>query len=130
MKTMNLNGLAIAMCLLTTCNRPLITTTLEPNLFEQTLHQTPDPQLIDVRTPKEYEEEHLPNAINIDIKAATFDSLILQLDNTKPVFVYCRSGKRSLESANVFEKNKFKVVYNLDGGIIAWKAKGKPVVVP
>jgi len=104
-------------------------TTLEANLFEETLNQTPEPQLVDVRTPAEYAEGHLPGAILIDYGEASFVSLIDQLDRSRPVFVYCRVGRRSLDAATVLEKNKFTVVYNLDGGIIAWKDQGKAVVV-
>ena len=126
MKTHNLFIFMIVVCLMNTC-RSLVTTTLESDLFEKTLHQTPDPQLVDVRTPAEYSEGHLPGAILIDVKEPTFNSLIQQLDRSRPVFVYCRSGKRSLDAASVLEKYKFKVVYNLEGGIIAWKEKGKGI---
>ncbi len=129
MKMLNFFNFVIAICFTTAC-QPLVTTTLETDLFEKTLGQMPNPQLIDVRTPKEYAEGYLPGAILMDIKDANFDSQILTLDKTRPVFVYCRSGKRSLEAANVLEKYKFKVVYNLEGGIIAWKDKGKAVVIP
>ena len=126
MNTYKLFIFMIVVCLAGAC-RPNVTTTLEPDLFEKTLDLTPDPQLVDVRTPAEYAEGYLPGAILIDIREKTFDSLIQQLDRTRPVFVYCRSGKRSLDAAKILEKNKFKVVYNLGGGIIAWKEKGKPV---
>ena len=128
MKTLNLFIFTI-LCLASSC-RPLVTTTLEADLFEQTLGQKSNPQLVDVRTYKEYAEGYLPGAVLMDIKETTFDSLINQLDKNRPVFVYCRSGKRSLEAATVLEENKFKIVYNLEGGIIAWKNKGKPVVTP
>jgi rhodanese-related sulfurtransferase len=121
--------LILAVCLLASC-RPLITTSLEAGLFEKTLVQTPEPQLVDVRTFKEYSEGYIQGAVLMDIKDTHFDKQILGLDVTRPVFVYCRSGKRSMEAAAVLEKNKFTVVYNLDGGINAWKAKGKPVVIP
>ena len=127
MKTNNLLSFLVVTCLMTTC-RSLITTTLEADLFEQTLSQTPDPQLVDVRTPAEYAEDRLPGAILINVREATFDSQIQQLDKSRPVFVYCRSGKRSLQAAKVLEKNHFKVVYNLKGGIIAWKENGKDVI--
>ena len=112
-------------CLLTACWS--VTTSLESDLFEKEVNQTPEPQLVDVRTLAEYRDGHLQGAILIDIREATFDSLIQQLDRERPVFVYCRSGRRSLEAAKILEKNNFKIVYNLDGGIIAWKEKGKPV---
>ena len=121
-------NLTVVMCLMTTC-RPLVITTLEADLFEKTLKQTPDPQLVDVRTYREYAEGNLPEAILMDIRLPSFDSLICQLDRTRPVFVYCRVGRRSLEAAKILEKNKFRIVYNLDGGIVAWKEKDKAVVI-
>ena len=126
MKMLNLFYFTVVISLMTTC-RPMVTTTLEANLFDKTLKQTPNPQLVDVRMSSEYVEGHLIGAILIDIKQPSFDSLIHQLDRNRPVFVYCRVGRRSLEAANILEKNKFKVVYNLNGGIIAWKEKGKAV---
>ena len=115
-------------CLMAAC-RSLVITTIDPDLFEKTLDLTSDAQLVDVRTYQEYIEGHLSGAILMDIRESTFDSLTNQLDRSRPVFVYCRSGKRSLDAANMLEKNKFKIVYNLDGGIIAWKDKGKTVTI-
>jgi len=113
---------------LTTACQSLVTTTLEADLFEKTLKQTPNPQLVDVRTYSEYAEGHLSESILMDIRKPSFDSLVCQLDRNRPVFVYCRLGRRSLEAARVLEKNKFKLIYNLDGGIVAWEEKGKTVV--
>ena len=127
MNIQNLFSLMVVVCLMTMC-RPVVTTTLEASLFDKTLSQTPYPQLVDVRTPAEYAEGYLPGAILMDIKGMAFDSLIQQLDKSRPVFVYCRSGKRSMEAANILKKNKFKVVYNLEGGVIEWKENGKTVV--
>jgi rhodanese-related sulfurtransferase len=119
---------AVILCSFTTC-RSFVTTTLEADLFEKTLNQTSEPQLVDVRTPSEYAESHLPDAILIDIKATDFDTLIIQqLDRSRPVFVYCRSGKRSLDAARILEEKKFSIVYNLKGGIIAWEETGKTVI--
>ena len=127
MKMLSFSFVAGVICLMTTC-RPFVTTTLEVDLFDKTLKQTPNPQLVDVRTYSEYAEGCLPGAILIDIKQPSFDSLVCQLDRNRPVFVYCRVGRRSMEAAKALEKNKFKIVYNLDGGIVAWKEKGKAVV--
>ena len=117
---------AIIICLTTAC-RSSVTTSLEPDLFEKTLEQTPNPQLVDVRTIKEYAEGHLSGAMLIDVRETTFDTIIQKLDKTRPVFVYCRSGKRSMDAAKILEKNKFTLVYNLEGGILSWKEKGKTV---
>ncbi len=80
-------------------------------------------QLIDVRTPNEYKNSHISNAKNINI----FDNdFILQtsiLDKSKPVYVYCRSGGRSMKAANKLKDAGFKV-YNLNGGIKGWQKAG------
>jgi rhodanese-related sulfurtransferase len=49
-------------------------------------------------------------------------------DPGKPVLVYCRSGGRSARASKQLEKLGYKVVYDLDGGITAWKKAGKKVV--
>ncbi len=82
-----------------------------------------DVRLIDVRTPKEYAEGHLTGAENIDVKAADFAERIKGINGT--VAVYCRGGKRSMTAAVQFAANGC-MVYNLDGGILAWQKNGKP----
>ncbi|MBU2951326.1 rhodanese-like domain-containing protein [Tamlana agarivorans] len=85
-------------------------------------------QLVDVRTPEEFKEGHLENAINVDFKANDFKDNIEKLNSDKAVYIYCRSGKRSKKSVSYFKKVGFTTIYNLKGGILAWKAKSLPVV--
>ena len=85
-----------------------------------------DVRLIDVRTPKEYAEGHLAGAENIDVKAADFAEHIKDIKGT--VAVYCRGGRRSLKAAEQLAKQGC-TVYNLDGGILAWKKAGKPTTI-
>ena len=82
-----------------------------------------DVRLIDVRTPEEYAEGHLAGAENIDVKAADFAERIKGIEGS--VAVYCRGGKRSLMAAAQLAANG-GMVYNLDGGILAWQKAGKP----
>ena len=87
----------------------------------------PDVVLLDVRTEKEFNEGHLANALNIDIKQSGFvekAKAVLPIDKT--IAVYCRSGKRSALAAVQLAPEGYKVV-NLEGGILAWKEAGKPV---
>lgn len=77
-------------------------------------------QLIDVRTPDEYKQSHIPDAINIDIYSKDFESKISKLNKDIPVAVYCRSGKRSKMAADKLVALGYRV-YDLDGGILAWK---------
>lgn len=96
--------------------------------FEKKLADTQDAILLDVRTPGEFSERHLNNALNIDFNADDFEKRIESLDKTKPVFVYCLSGGRSTGAANALAAKGFKTVYNMEGGILAWANAGKPVV--
>ena len=83
--------------------------------------------LVDVRTPKEYSDFHIPGAINVDYKNDHFKEMAAKtLDKSKPVMVYCRSGVRSARAMKILENMGYKV-YNLDNGIRAWRAAGKPV---
>ncbi|CAL2082875.1 rhodanese-like domain-containing protein [Tenacibaculum sp. 190524A02b] len=80
-------------------------------------------QLVDVRTPKEWEGGIIQNAEKIDVTATDFEARVLHtLNKEKPVYLYCRSGGRSLIAAETLVKNGFKV-YNVEGGYTEWKQK-------
>ena len=85
-------------------------------------------QLIDVRKPSEFVTGHIPNAVNIDFLSEDFASNIIKLNKEKPVYIYCRSGKRSNESVIEFEKAGFTKIYDLEGGVLNWKSKGLETV--
>ena len=79
-----------------------------------------DVQLVDVRTPEEYSEGHIEGARNINLFDDDFiEKAQAELDSSRPVAVYCRSGKRSAEAAQKLSGKGFKVA-NLKGGILAW----------
>jgi len=79
-----------------------------------------DVQLVDVRTDLEYKDGAINHAINIDVNGEDFESKIQNLDKTKPVYVYCRSGKRSQKAAHKMIELGFTQVIDLDGGYLAW----------
>lgn len=84
-------------------------------------------QLIDVRTPEEYESGHMINANNLNFFDEAFEKELDQLDKDIPVCVYCKSGGRSAKASEILRKKGFKTVYDLDGGIIGWEKEGMPV---
>ncbi len=84
--------------------------------------------IIDVRTPQEYYESRIDNSILIDIYNPDFQSEIEKLDKNAKYLVYCRSGRRSLHAVRYMNSIGIKNAFNLEGGIIAWKSKGKPVI--
>jgi len=75
-------------------------------------------QLIDVRTPEEFQEGHIEGALNIDFYSEDFEKEFHKLDKDQPVYLYCRSGYRSNQSAIKLKEMGFKDVYDLEGGIL------------
>lgn len=85
--------------------------------------------LIDVRTPQEYAQGHLIGAQNIDFLGKGFLNQIQQLDKSRPIAIYCRSGKRSNAAAQQLLHEGFTVA-DLQGGIMAWQKAGKDIATP
>ncbi|HSP44334.1 MAG TPA: rhodanese-like domain-containing protein [Luteolibacter sp.] len=86
-------------------------------------------QLLDVRTEEEWNEGRIEGATRIGIAGDDFVARAAkELDPSKPVVVYCRSGNRSAQAARKLEKLGFKTIYDLKGGIKAWLADGRTVV--
>jgi len=83
--------------------------------------------ILDVRTPEEFANEHIENAINLDYYSETFRDDLSKLDKNKTYLIYCRSGHRSENSLNIMKELNFREVYNMLGGIIRWKAEGLPI---
>ncbi len=88
----------------------------------------PDFVIIDVRTPEEFAEEHIENAINIDFYSETFPDELNIFDKNKIYLIYCRSGRRSASALDIMEELNFREAYNMTGGIIQWQAEGFPTV--
>jgi rhodanese-related sulfurtransferase len=100
---------------------------LTPAEFEKLITEQ-TVQLLDVRTAEEYAEAHLQGSMNIDVLQDSFAQKAGEaLKKEVPVAVYCKSGRRSRNAADILVKQGYKV-YNLDSGITGWMADGKPVV--
>ena len=86
----------------------------------------PDFIIIDVRTPEEFAEGHVEDAIIIDFYSESFADELNALDKNKTYLIYCRSGGRSGKALKIMEELGFTKVYNMSGGIVDWKAEGLP----
>ena len=85
----------------------------------------PGVQILDVRSMQEYQSGHIKNALLADwTNTDEFIYRTQSLDKSKPVYAYCFSGVRSAKAAQWLKEKGFKV-YNLEGGIAAWKREGK-----
>jgi len=84
--------------------------------------------IIDVRTPEEYTEGHIENAINLNYYSKTFEDKLDKLDKSKTYLIYCRSARRSGMALDTMKQLGFTKVYHMLGGIIQWKAEGFPTI--
>jgi rhodanese-related sulfurtransferase len=110
------------------CDNSTAQTKLSPDDFEKLLKTDKTVQLVDVRTPQEVAIGHIEKAININIADTDFQAKISQLDKTKPVAVYCGVGGRSGKAAAMLTTLGFTKIYDLQGGMTAWKGQNKAVV--
>jgi len=76
--------------------------------------------LVDVRTPQEFKAGHIKKAVNIDFRSMTFASHFQKYNKEKPLFIYCRSGMRSMMAGRKLIQMGFKEVYDLRGGYLNW----------
>lgn len=101
-------------------------TNLSADEFEK-LIENDDVQRLDVRTVAEYSEGHIPGSININIFDDKFSAAADEiLDKSRPVAVYCKSGRRSRNAARLLVKKGY-TIYNLDKGILNWIDLGKDI---
>jgi rhodanese-related sulfurtransferase len=100
---------------------------LDASTFAQKITEK-DVVLLDVRTPDEFIQSHIPDALNIDVQSDYFIADVNALDKSKSYAVYCRSGKRSVLASEVLDQIGVNNVYNLIGGIIEWQESGRNTV--
>ncbi len=77
--------------------------------------------LIDVRTPEEYREGHIPESMNIPLQSINKVTRIID-DKSIPIFVHCLSGARSRQATNILKQLGYTNVKNI-GGISSYKGK-------
>lgn len=127
MNKLLLSVMALFTGCLTSCGQQDIKS-VDADEFEKTISRD-GVQLLDVRTEAEFNEGHIASdkVKNIDYRQPDFiEQADGELDKGRPVAVYCRSGRRSMDAARLLAKRGFEVI-NLKGGILEWQEKGKPV---
>lgn len=102
----------------------VINETIDAKTFAEKLQSAQNPQIIDVRTPEEFNSKHLDNAVNINLNDPNFATEIGKLDKSKPTFVYCLSGGRSATALAKMKELGFTEAYNMKGGMMKWNALG------
>ncbi len=81
-------------------------------------------QILDVRTPGEYKNGHIAGAKNSNVFDADFVSKIeANYKKDSPIYIYCKSGGRSMKASKMLKEAGYTKIYNMDGGYLAWKDK-------
>jgi|TARA_B110000914_G_C15347860_1_gene392408 rhodanese-related sulfurtransferase len=93
---------------------------IKATVVAKMLEENPDLFILDIRTPEEFNLGHIPEAINIDYKADNFESELKKLDRNQTYLMHCRSGRRSADSLDIFQKLGFSHIIHIDDGILGW----------
>lgn len=107
--------------------RPEIPEMTATELKDRLDHEQPL-ALVDVRDPHEREIADLPEVDQHRIPVGEFLDRIEELDPDQPVVLYCRSGARSLWAARHLAERGFEQVWNLKGGVLAWRDEVDPTL--
>lgn len=99
--------------------------TITPVELQKILAAQPSAPVIDVRTPVEFAEVHIPEAHSVPLDELKPGALQLQKD--QPVYLLCRSGGRASKAAEKFAKEGFAQPVVVEGGTLAWIEAHLPV---
>jgi rhodanese-related sulfurtransferase len=104
-------------------------TTITPAELQQVLAAQSGANLIDVRTPVEFAEVHVPRARNVPLDELHPGKLIAsgEVRLGQPVYLLCRSGGRAQKAAEKFSREGFSESVVVTGGTQAWIEAGLPV---
>lgn len=96
--------------------------------FQNLVHE--NAIVLDVRTQEETNRGQIKGASTLDFYGSNFENSLSLIEKDKEVFVYCQSGGRSKKAAKILvNMGQFKV-YNVEGGIRAWKTNGYEITTP
>lgn len=100
---------------------------LDPYYFHLEYLKDDSSLMIDVRMPFEFRGKRIRDAVNIP-SSREMESFTDTLSRDYSLFVYCYDDYRSRRAAEMFYDRGFRKVYNLEGGIVAWRKDGMPTV--
>jgi rhodanese-related sulfurtransferase len=99
---------------------------IDVNQFDQK-RKDADTVVLDVRTPHEYSQGHVPGAMNIDLHDPKFNQKIESLDKSKTYLVHCAMGVRSAAATKKMSTLGFLNLFDFHGGFTAWENAHKPI---
>ncbi len=84
--------------------------------------------VLDIRTPEEFQTEHIEGAVNLDYYSDSFKEELCKLDKGKTYLVYCRRGERTERALPLFRECRFRRLYVMPEGLKGWVELGFPTV--
>mgnify|MGYP005693536691 CR=1 FL=1 len=104
------------------CNGQQASTTISTAELKRLLAQG-EVQLLDVRTPKEIQKGAIKTALFANYFDVDFEKVAtVQLNKSKPVYLYCKSGNRSGKACKILKDKGFEVI-NVLGGYRQWDSE-------
>ncbi len=102
---------------------------IDAHTLQKLSDQTTDLCLIDVREKDEWDSAHIPTALHIPKGVLTQRIQTILPSYNQAVYLYCKSGVRSLQAAQALIELGYREVYSLEGGIIFWSQCGYSLMV-
>lgn len=123
-------GVYLILALISSCSLAQDKTkVLDVKAFQTGIEKDTKETILDVRSPEEFQGGYIEGAINNNWNASDFKDKCKTLDKVNPVYVYCLSGSRSHKAAEYLRKNGYAKVYELDGGLLKWRAENYKEIV-
>ncbi len=95
--------------------------------FNNSLKNDSNYIIVDVRTPKEYRNGHMKNAVNVSYFGTIFTDSIKTLDRKKTIYMYCQTQHRSPLASKKMRKLGFVKIVDLTGGFMKWENNQMPI---
>jgi rhodanese-related sulfurtransferase len=126
MNTRIILTVVLGLLAIVSCNHTPVNKKLSAAEFRLQAYSTAKAIILDVRQSDEFDEGHIKDAVNIPWNDEGFVEKVSSIDKSTPIFLYCLTGGRSSPAAETMHKMGYKELYELDGGILTWRAKGYP----
>ena len=97
------------------------------DISQQQFSDLPNKVLLDVRTPEEFAEGHVPGAVNMPYDQLASFKQTLDGFKDNNLVVYCRSGRRAAVAVQWLQEQGFEQLYHLDGDMLGWQEAKLPI---
>ncbi|MGZ8492190.1 MAG: rhodanese-like domain-containing protein, partial [Gemmatirosa sp.] len=105
----------------------MLSPVLSPAELARLLRDHPETRLLDVRTPGEFEAEHIAGAYNVPLDTLGEHGPEIRAAVAEPVVLVCRSGQRARKAEAALTAAGMTNLHVLEGGMSAWTAAAQPV---